>query len=115
MATRPLLALLGALLLISGCSGLGTTIAQGNLYTKVIRPYSTDFRNSPVGSKRCVLDEHQLREPVSGYGVSVEWSTDRILAGAQAAGISRISYTEMESMSFLLGIYRRQRLIIYGD
>lgn len=114
MANRYLPPLLAALLL-GGCSGLGSSVVQGHLYTNVVRPYSTDFRDSPVGSKRCVLDEHQLREPVSGYGVAVEWTADRILAAANEAGISRVSYTEMQTLSFLLGIYRRQRLIIYGD
>ena len=113
MATRylPLL----AALLLAGCSGIGSSLVQGNIYTNVVLPYTTDFQDSSVGSKRCVLDEYQLREPVSGYGVSVEWTTGRILAAAQAAGISRISYTEMQTMSILMGIYRRQRLIIYGD
>lgn len=114
MAIRYLLPLL-ALLMLSGCSGIGASPVQGDIYTNVVLPYSTDFRDSPVGSKRCVLDEHQFREPVTGYGVSVEWTAGRILAAARRAGISRISYTEMQTLSFLMGIYRRQRLIIYGD
>jgi hypothetical protein len=114
MAIRYLFALLAALLL-AGCSGLGSSLAQGQLYTNVVQPYATDFHATPVGSKRCVLDEHQLREPVSGYGVSVEWTSGRILAAAREAGITRISYTEMQTVSFLLGIYRRQRLLVYGD
>ena len=114
MAIRFLFPLL-ATLLLSGCSGIGSTLVQGNIYTNVVQPYSTDFRDSPVGSKRCILDEYQFREPVSGYGVSVEWSAGRILAAAKEAGISRISYTEMQTLSVLMGIYRRQRLIIYGD
>ncbi len=114
MGIRFVLPLLTALLL-SGCSGIGSSVVQGHLYTNVVQPYSTDFHDSPVGSKRCVLDEHQFREPVSGYGVSVEWTAGRVLAAARAAGISRISYTEMQTLSFMMGIYRRQRLIIYGD
>lgn len=114
MAIRHLTALL-ATLLLTGCSGLGSSLPQGHLYTNVVQPYSIDFQDSPVGSKHCVLDEHQLREPVSGYGVSVEWTSGRILAAARAAGISRISYTEMQTLSFLMGIYRRQRLIVHGD
>lgn len=114
MAIRAIFPIL-ATLLLTGCSGVGSTMVQGNLYTNVVQPYSTDFHDSPVGSKRCVLDEHQFREPISGYGVSVEWTAGRILAAAKAAGISRVSYTEMQTLSFLMGIYRRQRLIVHGD
>jgi hypothetical protein len=114
MAIRFLFPLLAALL-FSGCSGIRDTSAPGQLYSNIILPHSTDFQNSPVGTKRCVLDEHQLKEPVSGYGISVEWTSDRILAAAQRAGITRISYTEMQTVSFFMGIYRRQRLIIHGD
>lgn len=108
-------ALLLAGLLLSGCGMLDGSPARGQLYTNVTLPRSTDFRNTPVGSRQCRLDEYQLREPVSGYGISVEWSADRILAAAHQAGISRISYTELETVSFLFNIYRRQRLIIHGD
>lgn len=114
MAIRYIFPLM-ALLVLSGCSGIGSSSLQGNIYTNVVQPYSTDFRDSPVGSRRCVLDEYQFREPVSGYGVSVEWTAGRVLAAARQAGISRISYTEMQTLSILMGIYRRQRLIIYGD
>ncbi len=114
MVTRLLAPLLMALLL-SGCAVLDGYPTQGQLYTDVTLPHSTDFHNTRVGDKTCVLDEYQVREPVSGYGVTVEWSTDRILAAARAAGISNISYTEQQTVSVLFGIYKRQRLIIHGD
>jgi hypothetical protein len=114
MAIRTLLVLLAALL-VSGCSGIRDVSAPGQLYSNVIRPRSTDFRDTPVGSKSCALAEHQIKEPVSGYGISVEWTTDRILAAARGAGISRISYTEIQTVSYLMGLYRKQRLIIHGD
>ena len=88
---------------------------EGQLYTNVTLPFSTNFHDSAIGTKSCFLDEFQVREPVSGYGLTVEWSTDRILAAARAAGISRISYTELQTVSYLFGIYKRQRLVIHGD
>jgi hypothetical protein len=102
-------------ILLTGCSVLDGGTTKGQIYTDIIQPYSVDFRSSPVGGKHCVLDEHQLREPVSGYGVSVEWTADVIRAAADRAGISRISYIELQTTSYLLGIYRRQRLIIHGE
>ena len=104
---------MGALLLyLAGCSMAG----PGRLYTHVTLPYSRDFNSTPVGTRQCVLKAtHHLREPVSGYGVTVEWSADQIQAAARRAGISQISYMDLQTTSFILGIYTRQKLIIYGD
>ena len=105
--------LMGALLLyLAGCSMAG----PGRLYTHVTLPYSRDFNSTPLGARQCVLKAtHHLREPVSGYGVTVEWSADQIQAAARRAGISQISYMDLQTTSFVLGIYTRQKLIIYGD
>jgi hypothetical protein len=99
MVTRFLLLLLVALPL-AGCALLPDSTVTGQLYTNIIEPHATDFRNSPVGSKQCFLDEHQIREPVSAYGITVEWSSDLILAAAHRAGISRISYTADPQLCF---------------
>lgn len=97
---------------LAGCSMAG----PGRLYTRVTLPYSRDFNSTPVGAKQYVLKAtHHLREPVSGYGVTVEWSADQIQAAARRAGISRINYVDLQTTSFVLGIYTRQKLIIYGD
>jgi len=101
----------GLALLLTGCASL----APGRLYTNVIQPHSTDFHVTPVGTKRCVLDEHRVKEPVSGFGVTVEWSMNRIRSAARAAGITNIYYTEVQTLSILMGAYRRRRLIIHGD
>ena len=90
-------------------------MAPGRLYTNVTLPYSTDFNSSTIGSKQCVLDEHKIRDPVSGYGTTVEWSTDLIRSEAQKAGITNITYTEIQTLSIMMGIYTRRRLIIHGD
>jgi hypothetical protein len=103
--------LLGLVLVFCGCSISG----PGQLYTNITLPYTRDFNRTPVGGKQCVLKEHRVREPVSGYGVTVEWSSDRIQAAANKAGITEISCIDVQTVSFLLGIYTRRKLIIYGD
>lgn len=96
---------------LAGCSGIST----GRLYTNVIRPYSRDFNHTPVGSKQCIIKDYKIKEPVSGYGVSVEWSKGQIQSAAREAGIENIAYVDVQTISFLLGIYTRKKLIIYGD
>ena len=96
---------------LAGCSLSG----PGRLYSNVTLPYSTDFNNTPMGGKSCILKDHQIKEPVSGYGVSVEWSTNQIQSAAREAGISTIRYIDVQTISYVLGIYTRRQLIIYGE
>lgn len=99
----------------AGCmSGRRRSVNPGLLYTNTIRPHSTNFRNTSVGTKSCVLNEYRVKEPVTGYGITAEWSTEAIIAAAKEAGITNIAYTEMRTFS-ILGIYRQKSLIIHGD
>jgi hypothetical protein len=90
----------------------------GVLYTNVVRPHSRDFNNTPIGSKKCTLSAHKIQVPIAPLArsrVSAEWDTERINDAAQKAGITKIYYTELKTQEILLGTYRRQTLIIYGD
>lgn len=107
-AIKGLLVLLAGLLL-AGCGQIAL------LYSDTIAPYSHQFDQTRVGSRRCVITSHRLREPVSGRSLSAEWTTSRILDEAHKAGLTTISYIDRRTLSILLGIYRRESLIIYGD
>ena len=94
------------------------SIGCGVLYNNVVRPHSRDFNNTPIGSKNCTLSAYKIQAPLMFLGrsrVSAEWDTDRINEAAQKAGITKIYYTELKTQEILLGTYRRQTLIIYGD
>jgi len=112
MATRSVVAIAaGAALLLGGCA----YSPPGLLYTRTVRPYMTDFDHTPVGSRRCVVDEHRIKEPFSGYGISVEWSESVIRAAARDCGITVLTHSDVEIFSVVFGIYSRHRLIVYGD
>ena len=116
-------------LFLSGCS----LAVPGKIYTNITLPYSsdlnniprllisssmpnsTDFNNTAIGTKYCVLNSHTVEEPFSGYGIRVQWSTNQILSAAQDAGITSIFYIDEQTFSILLGIYTRRKLIIYGE
>ena len=108
MIRRALLCLLGSFL-FTGCTPIGL------LYTSTIVPYSEEFRNTPVGSKSCVIDEYQLREPVTRAGLSAVWTTDVILKETRKAGIKEIYYIDKRTVRALLGTYRHDSLIVHGD
>ena len=96
-------------MLVMGCS------ARGLLYTSTTEPYSQTFRNTPVGAKSIVINTYRLKEPVSRVSLSGEWDTDEIMRAAREAGITDLHYIDIKTLSILLGTYRRQTLIVYGD
>jgi hypothetical protein len=101
--------ILPVLIATSGC---------GLFYTNVTRPYSRDFNNTPVGSKKCTMSAHKVQAPLLPYAstrVSAEWNTTDVEEAAREAGITRIYYADVHTLSFLLNTYKRSTLIIYGD
>ena len=96
-----------AMTVLMGC---GTT---GLIYTNTVVPYSKQFKETPVGSKCCVLEDHRVRLPFTGF--NAEWTMEYILKEARKAGINDIYYIDVKTESFVLGIYTRKSLYIYGD
>lgn len=88
---------------------------QGMLYTNVIRPYSTDFRGVPAGSKACRVGEYHLKEPVSGAGMTADWTSRVIQEAARESGITNLYYADLKTFRILDGIYQKRTLILYGD
>jgi len=96
-------------LVLAGCAPLGL------LYSNTVVPYSKKFSETPIGTKSCVIDLHQIKEPISGYNIYAEWSWRYILNEAQKAGIRDIYYMDKKTLSILFGTYKHESLLIYGD
>jgi hypothetical protein len=104
-----------AALLLTACGPIGLGNPIGLIYSDTVVPYSRRFDATPAGTKHCVINSHQVREPISGYNIYAEWSTGYILNEARKAGIKNIYYMDKRTLSFLIGIYKRESLLIYGD
>jgi hypothetical protein len=98
-------------IILSGC----VIAPTGHLYTNITHPQSTDFSHTPVGTRACILDSYEIEEPLTSYGISVEWSANQIKQEAKKSGIDQIAYTDEQISSYLMGIYTFRKLIIYGD
>jgi len=96
-------------LVLMGCT------PYGRIYSDTTAPYSKVFRETPVGTKRCVLHDYQIKEPVTGLNISAEWTAERIKSEANKSGIKDIYYIDQRTFSILFGIYKRKSLLIYGD
>lgn len=108
MATKLIVSSL-LLLFCTSCS------MDGRLYTNKVIPYSENFHESPKGAKVCYVEDFKVKEPVSGYNISAEWTTSAIIEKARSAGIEKIHYADLKIFSILMGIYSKKTLIVYGD
>jgi hypothetical protein len=108
MATKRLLSFFIVLILpiVSGC---------GVVYTNVTRPYSSDFNNTPIGSKQCTINARSVTVPTGRVRVSAEWATGTIVEAAREKGMTKIYYADQHELNILLGTYRRRSITIYGD
>ncbi len=109
MAIRLLALYVLCIPVLTGCGTFGI------IYSSTVVPYSQEFKETPVGTKRCVIEDYQLSEPLTRVTLAAEWSTNYILAEAKKAGIKDIYYIDINTVSILLGIYKHKTLIIYGD
>ena len=89
---------------LTGCS------SPGMLFTNITLPYTTNFNNTPVGSKICRINAHQLKVRVSG-----EWGSKIIDNAMREAGMTKCYYIDKKTLSILRGTYRKSTLILYGD
>ena len=95
----------------SGCAAY----PPGLIYSNVTGPLSHDFQGTPVGSKKCIIEENGISDPVGGSTISLAWSSEHIKSVAEAAGITTITNIDEEYFSLFMGLYHRRRLIIYGE
>jgi len=107
MATKSIL-----LLLLSCCCSCSL---DGRLYTNKVVPFSEDFNKTKVGSKKFIIDDFKVKEPVTGFNITVEWMTSNLKEKAAKAGIKTIHYADLRVFSTLLGLYSKKTLIVYGD
>ena len=98
---------------------LGAT-GCGLLYTNVVQPHSGDFDNTPIGSKQCTMNAFAVRVPLLAVSlertrIAAQWDTKKINTVLEKAGMTKMYYTDIKTQEFLLGTFRRQTVIIYGD
>lgn len=106
------LILIPALLLTGGCIA-----PKGIIYTKVRQPIALppDSESTPIATKECFVSLTQLKEPISRINLSVMWSNKVVQDVAEEAGITELYYCDLETLSILLGCYKRQRIYFYGN
>ncbi|MEY4668278.1 MAG: hypothetical protein RL518_977 [Pseudomonadota bacterium] len=100
-----------ACLALSGCG----VISRGIIYTDTTQPLCKDARGTGFGSKTASGSSKRIEIPTTRVDIGAEWDSRAIGDIAKEHGISTVYACETRRQSVLLGIWRRDQVIIYGE
>jgi hypothetical protein len=114
------------LLFLTGClnagrisnrvlSEISNRTLSGYLFTKIKVPYTVNLDNTPavlIPSEGKIL---QVSEPFSGYGLNAKVGSNAIGDIARIHGLNKVYFADLEIFSILGGIWRHEKIIIYGE
>lgn len=101
-------------LLLSGCGSLGTLYTYrsfGLLYTHTVRPLSRHrgaVDVAPTGAASGNMKQFQFQY------VSILWDDNAIGEIAKKGGIETIHYADLETRSYILGLWTRHTVHVHG-
>lgn len=93
----------------------GTGCTYGFIYTDTVTPLTTNLTSAVVAEEKANSSYHSVKEPVSGYGVRVEWASYGIGDTAVEAGLEKINYADLRYRSVLGGIWQEMVVVVYGS
>jgi hypothetical protein len=93
------------------CSGC----MQGFIYTNATVPLVINMNNTPVGNKSAEISSKQLKEPLSGVGLSAEWNSRAIGDAAKRSGLTQINFADIHTFSIFGGIWKKQTVQVWGE
>jgi len=108
---------LAALLAHTACApGIrtGPTPLPGYVFTWIHLPLTPDLNDTPVGQKNGTGKILRIREPFSRYGIYAEFNSNAIGEIAQRHGMETVYFADRELFS-ILGIWRHEEVVIYGE
>jgi len=73
------------------------------------------MNNTPVGTKSAAISSRQLKEPISGLGISAEWNSRAIGDAAKHSGLTQINFADMHTFSIFGGIWKKQTVRVWGE
>jgi hypothetical protein len=100
--------------LIVSLSGCGV-VSRGLLYTDTIQPLCKDARGTTLGSQRASGSSKKIETPTARVDIAAEWDSRAIGDIAKQHGIKTVYGCDTRRQSYVLGIWRKDEVIIYGE
>jgi len=101
-------------LLAPGLSGCGV-ISRGLLYTDTMQPLCKDARGTVLGDKKGSGSSKRVEIPTARIDLAAEWDSRAIGDIARKHGISTVYGCDSRRQAYVLGIWRKDEVIIYGE
>lgn len=96
---------------LSGCS----LIPRGLLYSDYKEPLCHDARGTTLGETIDPGSTKSVQIPLTQINLGAEWDTRAIGDIAKKHGIATVYGCDMRREFYLLGIWRRDEVIVYGN
>jgi hypothetical protein len=98
-------------LTLCGCG----VISRGLIYTDTTQPLCKDLRSTTLGSKAASGSSKRVEIPTTRVDIGAEWDSRAIGDIAKEHGITTVYGCDSRRESILLGLWRRDEVIIYGE
>lgn len=89
--------------------------AYGFIYTDVTTPLTLNMNQAQTADNSGVSGYYSIQEPISGYGVKVEWASHGIGDIAKNYNINTVHYADIRHRSLLGGLWQKKEVIVYGQ
>lgn len=80
------------------------------IYVHTFEPLTKDYRNTPLGERRATSDIKEIRY---GTYIDIQWDSNAIGELGRQAGLDEVYYADLETVN-IMGVWRQQRIILYG-
>lgn len=94
-----------------GCSDL----ARGIIYTDTIKPLCLNLRGKPLGSVANIGATKAIEIPTTSLDLTTQWDSRALGDIAKRTGMKSINGCDLRIESYVLGIWRRDEVIVYGE
>jgi hypothetical protein len=95
----------------AGCG----VVSRGLLYTDTVQPLCKDLRGTSLGTKAGRGNSKRIEIPTTRIDITAEWDTRAIGDIAKANGITKVHGCDSRRQSYVLGIWRKDEVIVYGE
>lgn len=97
-----------SLLVLSGCT-------YGFIYTDVTTPLTLNLAQTKTAKNSGNSGYYSIQEPISGYGIRVEWASHGIGDIAKNYNIETVHYADIRYRNILGGIWQKREVRVYGQ
>jgi hypothetical protein len=85
------------------------------LYTDTVQPLCRDLRGTGLGTLVGRGSSKRVEIPTTRIDITAEWDSRAIGDIARQHGIKTVHGCDSRRQSVLLGLWRRDEVIVYGD